>query len=846
MDDTTLKMTIAGFIHDIGKFADKDALGIDEKYVDANAAAYLPVKNGRYSHHHAVYTAGFLEQFSRYLPVEFAYPVWGDGDSLISLAAGHHNPGSALQWVIAESDRITSAWDRDKFDAEGEKGVAPRDYKKTRMLPLFEQLLTEEKNARDLFSYEYPLARLGPQSIFPLKRDESNKSDEKKEYRKLFDLFSEDLVRSNSAELSVEKWLDYFDGLMMLYTSSIPAARAGIVVPDISLYDHSRLTSAFSAAFYRYHLENDSLVEKAVRNRDEKKFLLISGNFYGIQPFIFKGYGESRRFRSKLLRGRSFYVSLLSELAIDLLCRGLSLPNVCAIFNAAGRFTVVAQNTQAALKNVDEASKIVNDWLLRKTFGETSVGLSFTEASLSDFGERRFSSLWDKISEGLEEKKFQKIDLNLYGGGVEGYLSQFKHGVCRLCGKRPASSHHGLLQDRSGEHLAVCGMCEDHVRIGSEVYRHSIVSILDKEKAKGILVEPIFDRYQIDFNDNLQALEGNDRGLLRLFDVSHDLEKPLLSGSGKRFMQGYVPRYEEGDPELSVESHDVFEEEDEIKIGEVKTLESIAQSALVRAPDKEKEGAPLLGVLKADVDQLGLLMGCGLPESKQSISRIASLSRQLNLFFAHYLPVLLAGDASFKNIYTVFAGGDDLFLIGPWNAIYALALQLRREFSRYVCGNEDIHFSAGLTLHKSHVPIDLLASSAEEALNSSKRGGRDRFTMFSQTTLWSDIDELEKVRFTFENWIQNQVLSKSMLYRINQFIQMAEQEQKILTLESIKSDDMNCMRWRALLAYAIARNVKQTEGDASINQIITTLAEWLNNFRGNLRIPLWHVLYTHR
>jgi CRISPR-associated protein Csm1 len=206
----------------------------------------------------------------------------------------------------------------------------------------------------------------------------------------------------------------------------------------------------------------------------------------------------------------------------------------------------------------------------------------------------------------------------------------------------------------------------------------------------------------------------------------------------------------------------------------------------------------------------------------------------------------LAGDASFKNIYTVFAGGDDLFLIGPWNAIYALALQLRREFSRYVCGNEDIHFSAGLTLHKSHVPIDLLASSAEEALNSSKKGGRHRFTMFSQTTLWSDIDELEKVRFTFENWIQNQVLSKSMLYRINQFIQMAEQEQKILTLESIKSDDMNCMRWRALLAYAIARNVKQTEGDASINQIITTLAEWLNNFRGNLRIPLWHVLYTHR
>ena len=48
MDDTTLKIAMAAFIHDIGKFADKEALKVTEQYIDDNSA-YLPFKNGRHS-----------------------------------------------------------------------------------------------------------------------------------------------------------------------------------------------------------------------------------------------------------------------------------------------------------------------------------------------------------------------------------------------------------------------------------------------------------------------------------------------------------------------------------------------------------------------------------------------------------------------------------------------------------------------------------------------------------------------------------------------------------------------------------------------------------------------------
>jgi len=90
--------------------------------------------------------------------------------------------------------------------------------------------------------------------------------------------------------------------------------------------------------------QKNSLEEDSVRNSKEHKFLIVNGNFQGIQNFIFSGYGDIRKYRSKILRGRSFAVSLLSELAADMLCREIGLPFTSVILNAAGRFTILAPN----------------------------------------------------------------------------------------------------------------------------------------------------------------------------------------------------------------------------------------------------------------------------------------------------------------------------------------------------------------------------------------------------------------------------------------------------------------------------------------------------------------------
>lgn len=382
MDDTVLKVAIAGFMHDIGKFADKDAFNISEQFLIDNADLYQPHYEGNYTHSHAVYTAAFIDHIEKLLPRKFNQANWGIEDSFISLAAGHHKPETRMQWIIAMADRISSGWDRDEFDEKYNNAVAWQNYKQTRLLPIFEHLMREkesEPETLDKYSYCYPLKEISPKNIFPGLKDEFGAKDNQtavEEYKNLFNEFVYALERLIHKEENLELWFEHFDSLMMVFTSSIPAARAGNIIPDVSLYDHSKITAALTVAIYLYHQHTNSMTIEAIRDYDSKKFLLISGDFYGIQSFIFSDSGEAGKSRAKILRGRSFAVSLFSELAADMLCREIGIPSSSLLLNAAGKFTVIAPNIKPAKKAIDTVETRVNDWLMQVCFGESSIGIT--------------------------------------------------------------------------------------------------------------------------------------------------------------------------------------------------------------------------------------------------------------------------------------------------------------------------------------------------------------------------------------------------------------------------------------------------------------------------------------
>lgn len=861
MDDTVYKVALAGFLHDIGKFAERADMKISREFYNNNAF-YLPYYNGRHTHIHALYTAAFIDEYEKILPKEFNRGNWGLEDSFFNLTAGHHNPETPMQWIIAIADRISSGFDRVEFEEKYNKEIGVREYKKTRLLTIFEGLLTEDKGIDKLedYKYRYPLKELSPKNIFPQKGPDICELESKqasREYQELFFKFLDALKNLNHKEY-IPLWFEHFDSLFMIYASHIPAATVGYVVPDVSLYDHSKTTCAIASALYKYHKETNCLNIEAVKDYNAKKFLLISGDFYGIQDFIFAEGSNTGKNSSKLLRGRSFYVSLLSELAADMLCRELGLTVNSIILNAAGKFTVIAHNTEESKKIIQLIEDRINAWLIKNFYGQVSIGFTTVEASPDDFVSGKFAGLWERLSREINKKKYSKFDLNKYGGIVKDYLDSFDNqlGICPFCNKRPADK----LAKIKDEHA--CKICADHIFIGENLVKKEQIAITSKnadlhgEK----LLEPIFDIYQLVFATgelNEIAMQGK---LFKFWNVGISTDGNIAKNITAKFLNGYVPKYEKEDlhddrylagKRSEKKKLEMIEQIEVNKMEEVpKTFAHIAVKALNFTDRQDKfKGIESLGVLKADVDNLGLLFACGIRKERFTLSRLATMSRQLNNFFSIFIPYILKTDQKFKNIYTVFSGGDDLFLIGPWNKIIELAGFLYEKFKEYVCHNSHITISTGISLHKPNDPVLRLAESSEHALQLSKSNGRDSVTIFGETTKWSDFSKLKEIKETLQKWLDGEIINNAMLFRINELIEMRKQEQALMKSGTIHLEDMECLKWRARLKYTIVRNVgKKLKGDEKERVIdeVMKIAKWLEDHGGALRIPLWQIIYENR
>ncbi len=866
MDDTVLKVALAGLLHDIGKLAE-DAMYVTPEYLNANAGLYQPFYNGHHTHRHAVYTAAFVEQIEKLLPRQLNKAQWGLDDPFINVTAGHHVPQTPLQWIIAIADRLSSGWDRKSFD-EYNQAIAFQDYKKTRLLPLFEGLLRSSSDDIGKLSYRYPLKEISPLNIFPGLKTEVIPEDNEKaleEYKDLFDEFVDALERILHKEENLPLWFEHLDSLMLIYTSAIPAARAGKVVPDVSLYDHLRSTAAIAASLYLYHRDTDSLSVGAIREREQNKFLLIGGDFYGIQDFIFSDTGTSARHRSKILRGRSFAVSLICELAADMICRGIGLPSTSVLLNAAGKFTILAPNTGEAKQAVYRAKSAINEWLIEKTIGESAFGVSMIEAKPADFESGNFLQTYERLSDEMARQKFRKFDPATDAGVVEGFLDSFDNTlnppICPYCGKRP-SSRLAEAQKKDADDQSLCAVCRDHIFLGENIVRKNRIAITVRDAdIKGDntkLLEPIFGEYQVAFIDGGLTQMAKNGQLLKYWDIAISVEGQVAKDVTSRFINGYVPVYDEEDHYDDRILEGVKSEEKKLELVEAvkenrpKTFAHLACKAMNPLADEKKKyvGIQALGILKADVDHLGILISCGIPKERFSMSRLATLSRQMNAFFCLYLPYALKTEAAFKDIYTVFAGGDDLFLIGPWNRILDLAGYLKERFEAYVCKNPEVHFSAGISLQKANTPVAKMADDAESALDASKNCGRNRITVFGETVKWTEFEDLQRIAKTMETWRSENLVNNAELFRLNRFIAMAGLEKTLMEEKEIHLDDMEALKWRALFRYSaernIGKNVKDAEKKEAIRQDFNQVAAWLENYGGALRIALWNVIYNNR
>lgn len=839
MLNASSRVALSAFLHDLGKFAEraripeaqvKNADGSTRQEI--NESLYCKEYKGRHTHIHAAYTAIAMDLLEEHLPEIIGsdmspFAPWKDknaDDSIINAASKHHRPETYLQWIIATADRLASGFERETFEAyntaSDEAAGVTRDHYTTRQGTLFERIRLMKGVATN--TWQYPLKALSPTAIFPVAVERGESGDRfaaQAEYFKLWNAFKRglsDIPESHRCNLPL--WLDHFESLWLIFTHAIPSATAGIggnVRPDVSLYDHSKTTAALAVALWRYHNDLGHLADnireqlrvqwdgeradstEAKEAWEEQKFLLIQGDFFGIQEFIFAEGSQTQKKAAKLLRGRSFYVSLLTELAALKVLDALELPSTSQVVNAAGKFLVVAHNTPETIGKLRGVQSELNKWFLAHTFGQSGVGLAWLPASSQNFRQSvdkttPFRDLMKKLFEQLEIAKLQRYGFcgcNPAPAVFRGFLDHFHHGECRIDGRSPASKE----VERG---IWVSSLAFDQIQIGKWLVNEDRLLVsrqriapLDEGQRLNQLDLPIFG-YHLLLTSGEERTgkfggEARSGNLLRAWDFSlpESADKALWNGYARRNINAFVPRFGsmnawDADKYKDIAQPDEFDRHPD----EIKTFNHLARDD--RRLDEKGSwiGIDALMTLKGDVDNLGMIFQKGL--ENPTFAKMAALSRQMNAFFAVYLPWLFANE--FPNIYTVFAGGDDFFIIGPWRTTIELARRMREDFSRYVAGNPGIHFSAGLSMTKPGLPIRQLANLAEKALDDAKTHNptdsktlpKNAVTCFGQAVTWNEFEELMQCEEELRRVAEDFALSTGYIYGLLHLTDMAGEVSK--------------------------------------------------------------------
>lgn len=195
---------------------------------------------------------------------------------------------------------------------------------------------------------------------------------------------------------------------------------------------------------------------------------------------------------------------------------------------------------------------------------------------------------------------------------------------------------------------------------------------------------------------------------------------------------------------------------------------------------KERNGTDFLGVLKMDVDSLGNLFG-----SCKSNDEFSVLSEFFNEFFGkenieNLLAKKLPGNHDrewtyHENIYTVFAGGDDCFFIGSWDAILPFAQIIHSEFKKQTnerLSRPDISLSAGIVLLDSKTPVVQLGKMAEEALSKAKSRSvnrktvKDGISIMNELFSWDEFDGILSQTDTLVGFLSDKKITRGLLEKI--------------------------------------------------------------------------------
>lgn len=743
-----------------------------------------------------------------------------------------------LAYIVYEADNIAAASDR----REIEDGKNSFDTHKCldSVFNIFAGLNTAKAG-------QYSLSGLNSAASFNYPTQESIVASKDK-YESLVDYFVSNFQRGDLAKMSNNELLRILEDL----TSFVPSSTNVTEACDISLYNHSKITAAIACCMYQYFVDNNitdykaACMDNAKEKRQEEAFLLVSGDISGIQNFI---YTIPSNGALKSLRGHSFYLELFMENYIDEMLEALNLSRANLLYTGGGHFYLLAANTSATQETICKVQHECNKWLCEHFGSALYMATAFTTCSANDLKcSEQQRSIFAAVSAALNQDKLSRYDGELLTQLFTQQEISEEGRECSVCHRTSMK----LTASPIGDGL-ICPTCLGLYKLGQQMLEGETNFIISSKP-----VENSMEIFSLEGTVYLGTASKDaldkEKNIKRIYGKNSALTGKLMGT--RLWVADYISR-------------DITN----------KTLEF---SALAEASCSEEQGIKRLGVLRADVDNLGAAFIGGFVDYKNEIadvkyatlSRYADLSRNLGLFFKLAVTKLCAGEMpqingktmkpfniygtkknKMRKVHVVYSGGDDMFLVGAWDDLLELAVDIRNAFKLYTGGK--LTFSAGLGMYKPAYPISQMAELTGKLENEAKNvPGKNSIALFGFETAQKDA-EYELVCQNIYNWdeFENKVCREKLDFLL-QHLALTDKDKnklpagksmlyRLMQLLDVDEDKMNIARF----VYTLARMQPPNKNLENIfNEFQAQLFQWIKQPEDcrQLRTALYLIIYYLR
>ena len=641
-------------------------------------------------------------------------------------------PDSSPAYIACISDSIAAAADhREDVDGEGPEAFIPLD-------SIFNIL---NKNDKKLHYKPVILDdRSGPNMPVsePVSYDEGF-------YNKVRTTIAAAL---KGAEALDDKCVNSLLCVLETHLSYLPSSASKSGKPDISLYDHVKMTAAYASCIFLYLEEQNCTDYKArlLNSADafckENAFRLVSIDLSGIQKFIYTIHSEGAL---RMLRARSFYLEILMEHMIDEILSAIGLSRANLLYSGGGHCYILVPNTEKAVHCIQNAEAEINSFFLSQFGVDLFAAVASTACCADDLENKSegYAQIFYRLSDQLSAKKSSR-----YTPEQIRLLNRQKPGdstrECRIC----------KTSSRVDEEQ-ICPFCKSLISLSGDILYKDYFSIYEGKEKDTVLL-PFGKSLKAHTEKELRETLNTDPSFIRTY------------GKNKFYAEKSMAT--------------------RLWVGDY-----TAAGTTTETYAKEAAGINRIAVLRADVDNLGTAFVSGFEGKYRTLSRTSTFSRQLSLFFKLYINHILENgeyhglsghQQGRRNVSIVYSGGDDLFIVGSWNDVIELAVDVRKKLETFSEGTLTI--SAGIGLYPGKYPLSVTASEVAELEDTAKAYSengtilKNAVALFAEenTYPWKIFEEKvvgEKLRLLNEFLDRFDERGNAFLYRLLELLRNMEE-----------------------------------------------------------------------